>query len=166
MDRHARPPAKRSPFRQASLGRIRRQLFTLLWVDQSHAPFPVFGLQLTLCRRLNVVDDSLCNGLISIGRFDTHVSLRWTKTSTRHRHEFDQHSLVPWSAVDLCQPQPVPRRSSVLLPQLSKGTRHNMPNFTVPDDGQWNSKPAWKLPGWCEPVVRYVRTLECGDTVH
>ncbi|KAH7072474.1 PAP2 superfamily-domain-containing protein [Paraphoma chrysanthemicola] len=28
-----------------------------------------------------------------------------------------------------------------------------MPNFTVPDDGQWNSKPAWKLPGWCEPVM-------------
>ncbi|KAH9868931.1 hypothetical protein J1614_008006 [Plenodomus biglobosus] len=28
-----------------------------------------------------------------------------------------------------------------------------MPNFTAPDDSQWNSKPAWKLPGWCEPVM-------------
>ncbi|KAH5741143.1 hypothetical protein HBI18_042790 [Parastagonospora nodorum] len=28
-----------------------------------------------------------------------------------------------------------------------------MANFTAPDDGQWNSKPAWKLPGWCEPLM-------------
>ncbi|CAO2652831.1 Nn.00g022420.m01.CDS01 [Neocucurbitaria sp. VM-36] len=28
-----------------------------------------------------------------------------------------------------------------------------MPNFTVPDGDQWNSKPAWKLPGWCEPLM-------------
>ncbi|KAF1946901.1 hypothetical protein EJ02DRAFT_418245 [Clathrospora elynae] len=28
-----------------------------------------------------------------------------------------------------------------------------MSNVTVPDNGQWNSKPAWKLPGWCEPVM-------------
>lgn len=23
-------------------------------------------------------------------------------------------------------------------------------------DGHWNSKPAWKLPGWGEPVVRLI----------
>ncbi|KAL5113847.1 hypothetical protein ACEQ8H_008267 [Pleosporales sp. CAS-2024a] len=28
-----------------------------------------------------------------------------------------------------------------------------MANFTAPDHGQWNSKPAWKLPGWCEPLM-------------
>jgi len=28
-------------------------------------------------------------------------------------------------------------------------------NMTVPyEEPQWNSAPAWKLPGWAEPIVR------------
>jgi hypothetical protein len=30
-------------------------------------------------------------------------------------------------------------------------------NVTVPiEEPEWNSKPAWKLPGWAEPIVRRV----------
>jgi hypothetical protein len=33
----------------------------------------------------------------------------------------------------------------------------NLRNITVPyEPPQWNSKPAWKLPGWGEPVVSTV----------
>ncbi|KAL6710973.1 hypothetical protein ACN47E_006848 [Coniothyrium glycines] len=28
-----------------------------------------------------------------------------------------------------------------------------MSNSTEPDNSYWNSQPAWKLPGWCEPVM-------------
>jgi hypothetical protein len=27
-------------------------------------------------------------------------------------------------------------------------------NLTINEEPQWNSSPAWKLPGWAEPLVR------------
>ena len=76
-----------------------------------------------------------------------------------------------WSPCTYCR---LPLYFWILLPQFFDPARASTPliirqflvlittmvmamNVTVPiEEPEWNSKPAWKLPGWAEPIVRRV----------